>query len=78
MLKNLHIIWLQCAHVDTYDLTLVDLVDTSTEKLELVCHQDGDKCRCTQCLRLITKEYKLICKFGYLYRENGLKSRDEV
>ena len=57
---------------------LVDIVDTTTDKLERAGHQGGVKCRCSECLRLKSQEDKWICRLGTFYGANGLNTRDEI
>ena len=58
--------------------TLIDFVDTSTERLSKAGHQGGAKCRCSECERLKRQEDKWICRLGTFYGVNGLNTRDEI
>ena len=43
--------------------TLLDHLDTNTEKLDRAGHQGGAKCRCSECTKLKNCEDKWICRF---------------
>ena len=58
--------------------TLLDHLDTNTEKLDRAGHQGGAKCRCSECTKLKNCEDKWICRLGAFHPPNGLNSRDEV
>ena len=62
---------------NTLDFTLLDFFDTTEEKLTLVNHEPGPKCRCSECDKLKSLEYFWILKLGTFY-DKGLNLRNEV
>jgi hypothetical protein len=59
-------------------LTLLDFLDTSVDKLDSAGHISGPQCRCTECNKLKRIEDKWILRLGTFYGASGLNSRDET
>ena len=63
---------------ETLNFTLIDYLDTTTEKLQNANHVPGPKCRCLECQKLKTLEDRWILKLGSFYGSTGLNNRDEI
>ena len=62
---------------NTLRFTLVDYLDTSLSKLQLVGHVAGAKCRCSECEALKRLEDRFILKTGSFYTD-GLNAHDQI
>ena len=60
------------------NLTLVDYIDTSPEKLRRVDHVKGPQCKCSECARLKNLEDFHIMRLGTVFGRSGLNQRDEI
>ena len=63
---------------ETLQITLINFYDTTREKLSMVGHEKGPKCRCQECCNLKDLEDRNILKFGTFYGDSGLNERDEI
>ena len=70
-------------HVETGNIrhltfTLIDHIETSSERLRDASHQGGAGCRCGECQRLKDCEDKWIMRLGSFHPPHGLNTRNEI
>ena len=58
--------------------TILDHIETSTERLRDAGHQDGAGCRRGECQRLKDCEDKWIMRLGSFHAPHGLNTRNEI
>ena len=57
---------------ETLNVTLIDYMDTTKQKMLDAGHEKGPQCQCTECIILKTLEDKWILKLGTFYGSSGL------
>ena len=58
--------------------TIIDFMETTTDRLSVAGHLAGPRCRCVECQKLKEIEDKWICRLGSFYGDSGLNTRDEI
>ena len=61
-----------------FRLTLLDLMNTTVEQLQVAGHEPGPQRRCAECRKLKRIEDKWIMRLGTLHGASGLSTRDEI
>ena len=63
---------------DHLKILLVDYHDVTEDSLKKASHKSGPGCKCTECIKLKTKEVNWMLKTNSISEEYGLNSWDEI